>query len=190
MTFAENATSTISSSPNALSTFRQHTRQRFRQRRTHRKAQEPRFERRVGCGPHPAKQACLGRLRMSADEAWAQILRSLQEEMPRASFQTWGADIEVLSLSGDVLALGARNAYARDWLESRLTKTVERMLVGILNHAIAVRFMESKPPESPDDEGGSASTGADRAGPVHRLRAGCPAAQAGGGQKANGDAHS
>lgn len=89
---------------------------------------------------------------MTADEAWAQILRSLQEEMPRASFQTWVADIEVLSLSGDVLTLGARNAYARDWLESRLTKTVERMLVGILNRTIAVRFVESKPPESPDDE--------------------------------------
>jgi len=89
---------------------------------------------------------------MTADEAWTQILRSLQEEMPRASFQTWVADIEVLSLSGDVLTLGARNAYARDWLESRLTKTVERMLVGILNRTIAVRFVESKPPESPDEE--------------------------------------
>lgn len=89
---------------------------------------------------------------MTADEAWAQILRSLQEEMPRASFQTWVADIEVLSLSGDVLTLGARNAYARDWLESRLTRTVERMLVGILNRNIAVRFVESQPPESPDDE--------------------------------------
>ena len=89
---------------------------------------------------------------MTADEAWAQILRSLQEEMPRASFQTWVADIEVLSLSGDVLTLGARNAYARDWLESRLTKTVERMLVGILNRTIAVRFVESQPPEFPDEE--------------------------------------
>lgn len=89
---------------------------------------------------------------MTADEAWVQILRSLQEEMPRASFQTWVADIEVLSLSGDVLTLGARNAYARDWLESRLTRTVERMLVGILNRTIAVRFVESEPPESPDEE--------------------------------------
>ena len=89
---------------------------------------------------------------MTADEAWAQILCSLQDEMPRASFQTWVADIEVLSLSGDILTLGARNAYARDWLESRLTRTVERMLVGILNRNIAVRFVESRPPESPDDE--------------------------------------
>jgi hypothetical protein len=89
---------------------------------------------------------------MTPDEAWAEVLRQLKGEMPRSSFQTWVADARVLSLAGDVMTLGTRNTYARDWLESRLTKTIEGMLTGIWNRAVAVRFVVDDPPEMPDDE--------------------------------------
>ena len=63
-------------------------------------------------------------------------------EMPKASFDTWVRDARSLSCENGVLKIGVRNAYARDWLESRLTGTVNRLLVGIFNtNDIAVDFV-------------------------------------------------
>jgi chromosomal replication initiator protein len=47
------------------------------------------------------------------------------------------------------LTIGVRNAYARDWLESRLASTVSRLLVGIMNASVAVNFIVN----SNDSEG-------------------------------------
>jgi len=92
---------------------------------------------------------------MNHQQAWQSVLGQLQMEMPRASFDTWVRDTEALSLEGDVLTVGTRNAYARDWLESRLTSTVQRLLVGILNQTVSVQFVERNAPEEtpePEDE--------------------------------------
>jgi hypothetical protein len=40
-----------------------------------------------------------------------------------------------------VLTVAARNAYARDWLESRMENTVTRLLIGILNARVQVKFV-------------------------------------------------
>jgi hypothetical protein len=62
-------------------------------------------------------------------------------DMPRASFETWVLGTEALGLENDVLLVSTRNAYARDWLDSRLTSTVQRLLVGILNRSVSVKFV-------------------------------------------------
>ena len=36
--------------------------------------------------------------------------------------------------------IGVQNAYARDWLQSRLSSTVTRLLTGIMNRTVEVRF--------------------------------------------------
>ena len=58
-------------------------------------------------------------------QAWQSVLGQLQLEMPKASFDTWVRDTEAVSLEEGVLAVSAHNSYARDWLESCLTSTVE-----------------------------------------------------------------
>ena len=79
---------------------------------------------------------------MNPDQAWQSILGQLQMEMPRASFDTWVRDTKALSLEDGMLTVGVRNAYARDWLESRLESTVNRLLVGILGMGnIRVQFV-------------------------------------------------
>ncbi|NJC95324.1 MAG: hypothetical protein C3F07_01845 [Anaerolineales bacterium] len=88
-------------------------------------------------------------------EAWESVLGQLRIEMPRASFDMWVRDTEALSLDEGVLTVGTRNAHARDWLESRLTSTVQRLLVGILNQTVSVRFVERDAPEEmpePEEE--------------------------------------
>jgi chromosomal replication initiator protein len=78
---------------------------------------------------------------MNADQAWQSVLGQLQMEMPRASFDTWVRDTKPVSYQDGTLTVGVRNAYARDWLENRLSSTVSRLLVGIMNLTVDVSFV-------------------------------------------------
>jgi chromosomal replication initiator protein len=78
---------------------------------------------------------------MNADQAWQSVLGQLQMEMPRASFDTWVRDTKPVSYQDGTLTVGVRNAYARDWLENRLSSTVSRLLVGIMNSTVEVNFV-------------------------------------------------
>src|SRR5258706_2019500 len=78
---------------------------------------------------------------MNNEQAWQSVLGQLQMEMPRASFDTWVRDTQALSLEDGTLMVGVRNAYSRDWLENRLTSTINRLLVGILNASVEVQFV-------------------------------------------------
>src|SRR5512132_603605 len=90
---------------------------------------------------------------MNAEQAWQSVLGQLQMEMPRASFDTWVRDTKPVSYQDGTLTIGVRNAYARDWLESRLASTVSRLLVGIMNASVAVNFIvNGNEPETMIDE--------------------------------------
>ncbi|HJR80883.1 MAG TPA: chromosomal replication initiator protein DnaA [Anaerolineales bacterium] len=78
---------------------------------------------------------------MNAEQAWQSVLGQLQMEMPRASFDTWVRNTRPVSYQNRTLTIGVHNAYARDWLESRLASTVSRLLVGIMNDSVAVNFI-------------------------------------------------
>jgi chromosomal replication initiator protein len=78
---------------------------------------------------------------MNAEQAWQSVLGQLQMEMPRASFDTWVRDTRPISYQDGTLTIGVQNAYARDWLESRLASTVSRLLVGIMRGTVNVDFV-------------------------------------------------
>ncbi len=81
---------------------------------------------------------------MNAEQAWQSVLAQLQMEMPRASYDTWVRDTCPMAYENGVITVGVRNAYARDWLESRLATTVSRLLIGILNSNVTVDFVVSQ----------------------------------------------
>ncbi|MFN2119372.1 MAG: chromosomal replication initiator protein DnaA [Anaerolineales bacterium] len=81
---------------------------------------------------------------MNIDQAWQSVLTQLQSEMPKASYDTWVSDTRPLALENGSFRVGTPNAYARDWLASRLSSTVSRLLVGILDSNIAVDFVVSQ----------------------------------------------
>lgn len=78
---------------------------------------------------------------MKAEQAWQAALGQLQMEMPKASFDTWVKEAECLSYEDGLFIIGVPNAYARDWLEGRISSTVTRMLTGIMNRTVSVRFV-------------------------------------------------
>ena len=83
---------------------------------------------------------------LNLEDIWGQVLHQLQLDMPKASFETWAKDTRALSLEKNVLTVCARNAYARDWLESRMSAIVQNILKGILDHPVSVRFVASENP--------------------------------------------
>lgn len=81
---------------------------------------------------------------MNAEQAWQTVLAQLQMDMPRASFDTWVRDTRPVAYENGMLTVGVRNAYARDWLDTRLAATVNKLLIDTLNSKVSVKFIVSQ----------------------------------------------
>lgn len=77
----------------------------------------------------------------SIESTWQCVLRSLQMEMPRASFDTWVRDTRPVRYDGNTLTIGARNSYARDWLENRLAEKISQLAGAELKQTVQVVFV-------------------------------------------------
>ena len=95
---------------------------------------------------------------MKPEQAWRAALEQLQMEMPKATFDTWVRDTDFVSFEDGVFVIGAANEYAREWLEGRLSSTATRLLTGLMNQSVDVRFIVSKPDMSAE-EGSHAEQG-------------------------------
>ncbi|HZD56125.1 MAG TPA: chromosomal replication initiator protein DnaA [Anaerolineales bacterium] len=78
---------------------------------------------------------------MKAEQAWQAALGQLQMDMPKAAYDTWVRDAELISYEDGAFIIGVQNAYARDWLDNRLSSTVKRLLTGIMNRSVDTRFI-------------------------------------------------
>lgn len=90
-----------------------------------------------------------GGLAMSINDSWARALTTLQQEMPRASFETWVRDTMPSSWDEKTysVTVATRNSYARDWLESRFTPTCERILSDLLEAPTKIKFCVARDEE-------------------------------------------
>jgi chromosomal replication initiator protein len=79
---------------------------------------------------------------MNAEQAWQATLGQLQLEMSRASYDTWVSSAELLGYDEDsaCFEIGVKNAYARDWLEDRLSSTLARLLTGMMGKPITTHI--------------------------------------------------
>ncbi|HLC03768.1 MAG TPA: chromosomal replication initiator protein DnaA [Anaerolineales bacterium] len=88
---------------------------------------------------------------MDAKRIWEAALGQMQIEIPRAVFDTWVRDAELVSYEDGVFIVGVQNAFARDWLENRLMSTAQRVLSGLAGRSAEVRFVvwqSDSPPEN------------------------------------------
>ena len=87
---------------------------------------------------------------MNAEHAWQATLGQLQLEMSKASFDTWVSSAEYLSYDEDTgcFEIGVKNAYARDWLDDRLSAKIGRILTGMLGNPIntKIKVWSTTPP--------------------------------------------
>jgi len=77
---------------------------------------------------------------MKSLQAWQSALGQLQLEMPKAAYDTWVRDAQLISFEEGCFTIGVQNAYARDWLDSRLKTTITKYLTGSLNRPVTVTF--------------------------------------------------
>jgi chromosomal replication initiation ATPase DnaA len=77
----------------------------------------------------------------SPEKAWQAAVANLELDMSRAAFNTWVKPVRLVSFENDTFVIGCTNTYGRDWLEGRLTTTLERFLRGVMNREIKVRFV-------------------------------------------------
>lgn len=76
-----------------------------------------------------------------ATVAWQATKAQLQLQMARNPFELWVQDTQAVRYDGNALTIGVVNEATQAWLESRLTSTVERLLIGILNAEVEVKFV-------------------------------------------------
>jgi chromosomal replication initiator protein len=93
---------------------------------------------------------------MNAQHAWQATLGQLQLEMSKASFDTWVSSAEFLNYDEDncCFEIGVKNAYAKDWLEDRLSATMKRTLTGMMGSPVTlkVKVWSSAPKPTPSDD--------------------------------------
>jgi chromosomal replication initiator protein len=78
---------------------------------------------------------------MNAQQAWQNLVSQLQMEMSKAAFDTWVRSADLIQFEDQTFKVGVHNAYARDWLESRLSSTIKRLLTGMMNEPVDVSFI-------------------------------------------------
>ena len=79
----------------------------------------------------------------SPEKAWQAAIANLEMDMSRATFSTWVKPTHLVDFSDDTFVIGCINAYGREWLENRLTTTLQRFLMGVMNREVKVRFVVS-----------------------------------------------
>jgi len=78
---------------------------------------------------------------MDSNAAWQTALGQLQVELPKSSFETWVKHAELVSYDRDTFTIGVQNAYARDWLENRVSSTISKLLTGVMQKPQNVQFV-------------------------------------------------
>jgi chromosomal replication initiator protein len=78
---------------------------------------------------------------MQAEQIWQAALGQLQMEIPKGTFDTWVRGTTLLTHEDGSYVVGVGNAYAKDWLENRLSAAVRRTLTGIVGRTVEVRFV-------------------------------------------------
>lgn len=79
---------------------------------------------------------------MNPEHAWQAALGQLQLDMSKASFDTWVSSAELLGYDEEthIFLIGVKNAYARDWLDDRLSATISRLLTGMMGNSVTTEF--------------------------------------------------
>lgn len=71
---------------------------------------------------------------------WQTALVNLRQQLTASTFNTWFLNSQALSEGGDVLIVGLRSAYAKDWLENRLIDVIRREVWSLATRSIEIRF--------------------------------------------------
>ena len=96
----------------------------------------------------------------AARTLWANTLDRLEQELPRATFETWLRPTEGHSVQGNDLTVLTASPHNAEWLEQRLYQTILRALRQGSDQKLDVRFALGPPGWSPPGAGELEGAGA------------------------------
>lgn len=62
------------------------------------------------------------------ERRWFAVLTSVKMELPKATYDTWLRDTRLAGVDGDLYSVEVPNAYAKDWLQNRMAKSLARTI--------------------------------------------------------------
>jgi chromosomal replication initiator protein len=83
---------------------------------------------------------------LNLKQLWSAALGELQVGLPRATYDTWFKDTQLISEEDDVFLIGVPNAFAREWLENKFRPQVRTSLQHLLGRTVDVRFVTAGAP--------------------------------------------
>lgn len=72
-------------------------------------------------------------------QAWDLVVSQLRMDMSQGFFETWVTPLVPLEYADHVFHIGAKNPYAKDWVESRLKDRITRILEGLYTENVSVQ---------------------------------------------------
>ncbi len=75
-----------------------------------------------------------------AEHLWEKVLNELALQMPATTFETWVRDTSIIYCTEDEFIVGAPHAWARDLLQSRLSKKIKHILDQLTGRSVQVSF--------------------------------------------------
>ena len=77
---------------------------------------------------------------MTPEMVWASALDELQLEMAKATFDAWVKPTVLLSVNVS-WRIGTPSKYSLEWLDTRLSSTVKRILSGLVGQPVDLEFV-------------------------------------------------
>jgi hypothetical protein len=75
------------------------------------------------------------------NRAWRAALGELQLQLTTSTYNTWLRPTVFLDYQSEIFIIGVEHAYAKDWLENRLSSTVRRTLRGVTGRPVDLIFI-------------------------------------------------
>lgn len=72
---------------------------------------------------------------------WEKALELLKPDIPKLTFEAYLKNTLVIRYDGNTMQVATPTTKARDWLSDRMTRTMERQLIGFLGREVTVEFV-------------------------------------------------
>jgi phage replication O-like protein O len=74
-------------------------------------------------------------------DLWPQVLGEISLQTTKATFNTWFTGTSLLALEADRAVIGVPNSQAKEWLQNRLYKIIQRSLDAFLDTTVELDFV-------------------------------------------------
>lgn len=92
---------------------------------------------------YPLDKSCARDFQVNQSNLWSQCLQTIQEKIPRQSFETWLRPTEILSFTEDTIVIKVPNAFFSEWIEQHYGHFIVNAVRELTGHSPTITFSVS-----------------------------------------------